>query len=415
MNYTHKEIEKLVRENINKRTALGNGLYLTINNGSASFGYRYQINGRRRQLGLGAFCSKTNTLRMARVKLMEASILVKSGKDPLTIKREQKKEQQSERQQISRSFRKVATEYVESKKVEWKNRKHEQQWRNTLETYAFPIIGNIPVTDVETAHLLKILRPIWNSKTETATRVRNRIEIILSYAEAHKWRSGENPARWKGHLSVILPKPEKIKKVKNHPALPYSELPEFMNNLRKLDGVSARALEFLILTASRTSEVINARWEEFHIGRYTWIIPKERMKMNKLHRVPVSDPARNIINLMRRQNRQSEYIFTNPSTGRNISSGAMSSVLKRLGRKDITVHGFRSTFRDYVAERTNTPFRIAEQALAHKLNDSVEAAYQRSDLLEKRRHLMDVWGHYCCPPESNVIKLKKRMNWDGTI
>lgn len=216
-------------------------------------------------------------------------------------------------------------------------------------------------------------------------------------------------------MSTILPTPGKIKKTQHHPALPYSDLPHFLTRLAEVDGVGARALEFAILTAARTSEVIYARWDEFHIGKYTWIIPRVRMKMGKTHRVPISDPARNIINQMKRQNRQSEYVFTNPSNGERLSTAAMAAVLKRMGRSDITVHGFRSTFRDYVAEKTNTPAQTAEAALAHKLLDSTEAAYQRSDLLEKRRHLMDVWGNFCYPPESNVFKFKKKMNYDGTI
>ena len=415
---TAKGLEKLIKDSIPARTALGGGLYLTITKGgSASFGFRYNNgknengNPRKRLIGLGAFCPNNNTLAMARNKTIRLKAMINQGIDPIEQSLQDKAKAQAvikankiKDEKNQATFDKVALEYIESKKAEWKNAKHLQQWVNTLTTYAFPTIGKIPVSDIETEHVLAILKPIWKTKTETATRVRTRLEAVLSYAEAHNWRSGGNPARWRGHLSVILPSPQKLKELKHHSALSYGELPSFMSILSNTDGMGARALELTILTATRTKESLGARWEEFDLNNRVWTIPKERMKAGVEHRVPLSDQAMKVATKMADQ-KMSDYVFPNRSNGKPMSNAGMSSVLKRLDRTDITVHGFRSTFRDYVAEKTNTPGRIAEAALAHKLKDASEAAYQRGDLIEKRKILMQSWANYCYPTGEKVIPL----------
>ena len=415
---TAKGLEKLIKESIPARTALGGGLYLTITKGgSTSFGFRYNSgkndngNPRKRLIGLGAFCPSNNTLAMARNKAIKLKGMINQGIDPIeqsiqernrALAAEKANKIAEERNQAT--FNKVALEFIESKKAEWKSAKHHQQWVNTLTTYAFRIIGHIPVADIETAHVLAILKPIWNTKTETATRVRTRLEAVLSYAEAHNWRTGGNPARWRGHLSAILPSPQKLKELKHHSALAYAELPQFMGILSNTDGMGARALELTILTATRTKESLGARWEEFDLNSRIWTIPKERMKAGVEHRIPLSDQAMKMV-LKMAEYKMSDYVFPNRSNGKPMSNAGMSSVLKRLERTDITVHGFRSTFRDYVAEKTNTPGRIAEAALAHKLKDASEAAYQRGDLIEKRKILMQSWANYCYPTGEKVIPL----------
>ena len=415
---TAKGLEKLIKDAIPARTALGGGLYLTIKkSGSASFGFRYSSgtnangNQRLRLIGLGGFCAKTNTLGMARSKATDLKAMINKGIDPIEqLIQDQKGTEAANRENKIKdemnlaTFNSVALEYIESKKAEWKNAKHQQQWVNTLTTYAFPVIGKMPVADVETAHVLAVLKPIWNTKTETATRVRTRLEAVLSYAEAKNWRTGGNPARWRGHLSAILPSPQKLKDRKHHSALPYGELQQFMNILSNTDGMGARALEMTILTATRTKESLGAKWSEIDLDNRVWTIPKERMKAGVEHRVPLSEQAMKVVTKMA-DNKMSDYVFPNRASGKPMSNAGMSSVLKRLERTDITVHGFRSTFRDYVAEKTNTPERTAEAALAHKLKDASEAAYQRGDLIEKREILMQTWANYCYPTGEKVIRM----------
>jgi integrase len=403
---TAKEIEAIIRRGVVKSHPVGSNLYLRINKGgSIDWVFRYQLRGKRTPLGMGGYDSKANNLAIVRRKVNQAKVNINQGIDPLELKREEKIAAKTKAAQDRHTFESVALEYIESKKAEWKNIKHHQQWINTLYQYAFPVIGKLPVSAIDTNHILAILKPIWNTKTETATRVRTRIEAVLSYAEAHQWRSDANPARWRGHLSVILPSPQKLKDLKHHAALPYSELPAFMQVLSNTDGVGARALSIAILTASRTTEVLQARWDEISFHERTWSIPKERMKAGIEHRIPLSDQAIKIFRLLE-SHRMSDWIFPNRTNGHHLSNAGMSSVLKRMGRTDITVHGFRSSFRDYVAEKTSTPPRIAEAALAHKLKDSVEAAYQRSDLLDKRRVLMQTWANYCLEKSKKVVQLR---------
>jgi integrase len=402
---TAKQVDSLVKNNVIGRHAVGEGVYLNIKpEGSISWVFRYQLDGRRRNMGLGAYHRTSFTLADARRKADQLRNSLSNNVDPIAQRHKVRVKAKVEQQKQSNTFQSCAEEYIEAKKAGWKNAKHLQQWQNTLITYAFPIIGKTPVSEIETAQVLKILKPIWTTKTETATRVRTRIELVLDYAEALKLRSGSNPARWRGHLAAILPSPRKIKKLKHHPALPYSELQPFMSRLSTTNGIGARALEIAILTASRTFEVLGATWEEFDLDKRVWTVPQERMKAGVEHRIPLSAAAMKILNVLH-DGRISDYVFPNLTTGKNLSNAGMSSVLKRMERTDITVHGFRSTFRDWVAEKTNTPERIAESALAHRLKDASEAAYQRGDLIEKRQALMTNWANYCYPTKDKVVKL----------
>jgi integrase len=371
---TAKQVESLIKNNVIGRHSVGEGVYLNIKpEGSISWIFRYQLDGRRRNMGLGAYHRSSFTLADARRKADQLRNSLSNNVDPIAHRQKVRVKAEVERQKQSNTFQTCAEAFIDSKKAGWKNAKHHQQWVNTLTTYAFPVIGKTPVSEIETAQVLKILKPIWTTKTETATRVRTRIELVLDYAEALKLRSGSNPARWRGHLATILPNAAKIRKIEHHPALPYDELQPFMGILSVTNGIGARALEIAILTASRTFEVLGATWSEIDLEKRVWTVPEERMKAGIEHRIPLSESA--------------------------------MKVLKRMGRTDITVHGFRSTFRDWVAEKTNTPERIAESALAHRLKDASEAAYQRGDLIEKRQALMTNWANYCYPTKDKVVKL----------
>jgi len=403
-NLTALKIESLADTG---RYADGSGLYLNISkDGTKSWLYRYQLKGKRRWMGLGSYHRKSNTLAMARSKSVEAKALVNRGIDPLDQQRDEdegkrlsdlKSKRENELQ--SMTFKVCAEGYIETMKAQWSNAKHIQQWTNTLVTYALPFIGNMPVKDIEVEHIQLVLDPIWETKTETANRVRQRIESILAYAIGKKYRNTPNPAIWKGLLDSFYPKPEKVKQKryekagleKHHNALPYDELPAFMQDLRNMEGIAAIALQFTILTASRTSEIRFAKWDEFNIDKKEWNIPKGRMKARKAHRVALSDAATNLLNTLPRLN---EYVFPGGKVDKPISDGAMSSVLKRMNRKGITVHGFRSSFRDYIGEETGFPYRLAEFALAHGLTDEAEKAYARGDMLKKRFTMMNAWADY---------------------
>jgi integrase len=411
-NITAKGLEKLIRDSVTGRTPIGGNIYLSIKTGgSTSFDYRYQINGKRRQIGLGAYCPINNTLSIARSKALNVQGMVAQGIDP--IQQKVKDSAAKEADELANAFnavkdeatfKVVALEYIDTKKAEWKNSKHTAQWWNTLVTYAFPKIGSMPVDNIDTQHILKVLKPIWNTKTETASRVRGRIELILDYAEVQKWRTGSNPARWKGHLKSILPSPQKIVEVKHHKAMPYEELPIFLGDLKLMDGMGARCLEMAILTCLRTNECTGAKWSEINLDKQLWTVPKERMKKGVEHRIPLSDMAMKLLIKLSEQ-RTNDYVFPSSSNNGGISNGAMDALLIRKGYKPYTVHGFRSTFRDYITEKTNTAWRTGEEALAHKLADKAEAAYQRGDLLEKRTILMQIWANYCYPTGEKVIQM----------
>jgi integrase len=291
------------------------------------------------------------------------------------------------------TFKACAEAYIDAHRSEWKNDKHIQQWENTLIHYAYPTLGDLAVELVDEALVLKVLLPIWQEKTETAKRLRGRVESVLDWATFNKFRHGENPARWKGHLEHSLAKPSKVTKVVHHPALPYSLIAKFMTKLRLCDGVGARALEFLILTAVRSGEVRGATWDEVDLQQKIWTIPAGRMKMSREHRVALSDDAAALLTAMPRLD-GCRFVFPGAKLQSPMSDMTLTAVLRRMKRIDITVHGFRSTFRDWAAEATNYPHELAEMALAHVVSNKVEAAYRRGDMLEKRRSMMNDWANY---------------------
>lgn len=370
----------------------GGGLYLQVaKGGSKSWIFRFMIAGKPRYMGLGSI--DTFSLREARERAKEARKLVADGIDPIDARRERVAAARADDAKLV-SFSEAAERYIKAHTAGWKNPKHADQWGNTLTTYAYPIIGPISVAKVDTAHIMQIIEPIWTDKTETASRVRGRIESVLDWATARRYRSGENPARWRGHLDKLLPARSKVAKVRHHPAMPYTDLPEFMQRLRALDSISAKALEFTILTAVRTSEAVGATEAEIDFRAKVLTIPAERMKANRPHRVPLSDRALEILKTTPRE-ANNPYVFPGAKRGKPLSNMAMLELLQGMGGTEgLTVHGFRSTFRDWAAERSRCPREIAEAALAHVVKDKTEAAYQRGDLLEKRRRLMAAWGAF---------------------
>jgi integrase len=298
------------------------------------------------------------------------------------------------------TFKAVAEAYVTAHEAGWKNDKHIAQWKSTLKAYVYPRFGDVPVMTVATSHVLAALEPIWREKPETASRLRGRIEAILDYAKARQWRTGENPAAWRGHLVELLPSRKKIAPIEHHAALPWREMGAFLPKLRAQVGVGARALEFAIFTAARSGEVFGARWREIDMIDKVWTVPAERMKGGREHRVPLSKAAlellQNLAGLFPTD--PDSFVFPSVSTGRGLSNMAMTMTLRRMKRADLTAHGFRSTFRDWAAEATGFPGEVAEAALAHVVGDKVEAAYRRGDLFEKRRRLMNEWAAFCCRP-----------------
>ena len=369
----------------------GDGLYLKVGEtGSKSWIVRWKAGGKLRKHGLGP--APEVSLAEARQKADEVRRAIRSGIDPNEDRRAKQAEAAVAAARLI-TFDKASREYIESHKAGWKSVKHGQQWAATLATYANPTIGKLPVSAIDTGLIMRVLKPIWSKKPETAGRVRGRIEAVLSWAKAFGYREGENPAAWRGHLDQLLPSRGKVRPVEHHAALPYDALPAFMHDLRERDGVAAMALELTIPTAARTSETLNATWDEFDCDNAIWIVPPERMKGGRPHRVPLCKRAVVIVEEMRTVKR-SDFVFPGARRGRPMSNMAMTTVLRRMGRGDLTVHGFRSTFRDWVAERTAYPREVAEAALAHLNADKVEAAYARGDLLEKRRRLMTAWAAY---------------------
>lgn len=376
------------------------GLYLVVQaTGTKSWVFRYQLAGKRREMGLGSLTKVDG--KAARAMAAQARVLVGNGKDPLEERKVERARVQAEVVAADKrvvTFKDVATEYIAQHRAGWRNPKHAQQWQNTLETYAYPDIGEIPVGDVDTSMVLKILKSIWTKKTETASRVRSRIELILSYAKAKKLRDGENAAQWRGHLDMLLPKPTKVRKVRHHAALPYAQAPTFFKALVARTGVAARALEFAILTAARSGEVRLAEWGEIDLDKGIWTVPADRMKAQKEHRVPLSSHAMDLLGTQPKVD-GTELIFPGVRMGRPLSDMSLAAVLKRMEFGEFTVHGFRSTFRDWTAEATHFPHEMAETALAHTLTSKVEAAYRRGDMIEKRREMMQAWSDYLNPAE----------------
>jgi len=386
----------------------GAGLYLQVSkSGSKSWVYRYKTAGKERRHGLGGY-SSDNSLKDARISAGECRKLRRQGIDPISYKH-QKMVAKRLNDAKAITFKECALSYIASHKSGWRNAKHVAQWTNTLETYAYPIIGELSIQDIDTGLVLAVIEPIWHTKTETASRIRQRIEKILDWAKVRGYRDGENPARWRGHLSVSLPKPAKVSKVKHFKALPYKELPAYFQQLRQINTIAAKALAFTILTATRATEARECRWCEIDTSNKVWIIPAHRMKADNEHRVPLSDEALKIINEVQGYN--TDLLFTGIKRGQAISEATIRKLLKKT-HATITTHGFRSTFRDWCAEMTAYPRELAEKALAHSVGNATEAAYQRGDMLAKRQRLMTAWGDYCTTDsiKSGVIPISKVVN-----
>jgi integrase len=376
------------------RHADGGGLHLLVkDSGSRSWVFRFMLNGKSRDLGLGPAGSGGLSLSQARDRATELRLKVKAGIDPLAERAVAEAETKAAVQAATAAgvtFKEMAEMHIKANRDSWRNAKHKQQWENTLAAYAYPIIGNLPVAEVDTPHVLQILEPIWKDKTETASRLRGRIETVLDSAKARGYRQGENPARWRGHLAQILPARTKLSRG-HHKAMPYDAIPAFLKRLREREAVAALALEFVILTACRTSEAIEATWSEIDLDKAIWTIPAARMKAGKEHRVPLSPRAVQILEATRQLG--SSYAFPGTRSA-SLSSMAMAMLLRRM-KVDVTVHGFRSAFRDWAAECTGYSHEVAEMALAHTISNAVERAYRRGDLFDKRRQLMADWAAFC--------------------
>ncbi|MGO9446311.1 MAG: tyrosine-type recombinase/integrase [Thiobacillaceae bacterium] len=369
------------------------GLALQITSrGTRSWILRIRVAGKRRDMGLGAFPGVT--LAGAREKARVMREQVDNGIDPILDRRLKKSALTAE---LARSitFTQATDGFLKDKAAGWKNAKHAAQWAATLEQYAFPVIGKLQARDVDLPHVLAILRPLWEVKTETASRLRGRIDNILDWATVHGYRAGPNPARWKGHLDKLLPAPSKVSKVEHLAALPYQQINLFLNNLHLMEGIAARAVEFAIITAARSGEVRGATWDEINLQDAVWTIPAERMKAGKEHRIPLSDRALQLLLALPRSE-DSEHVFPSPR-GKELSDMSLSAVLRRMAA-GFTVHGMRSTFRDWAGETTGFPREVIEHALAHQIKDRAEAAYARGSLFEKRRRLMAEWSTYAYTP-----------------
>ena len=384
----------------------GDNLWLVVTpSGTKNWAFRYTKDGTSHTMGLGPI--SLVSLQEARLKAQDNRRLLFDGIDPLA-KRHRDRQTALLDKATSITFEDAAEQFVSSHKAGWKNAKHAAQWASTLKTYAHPVIGHLAVADVDVGLVMQVIEPIWQTKSETASRLRGRIEAILDWAKVRGYRDGENPARWKGNLDHLLPARAKVQKVKHHSALPYAEIGAFMKNLRQQDGTSALAFEFAILTACRTGEVLNATWAEIDLKANTWTIPGDRMKAGQEHRVPLSGRAIEILEQMGKTHatKPERPIFPGKRYKKPLSNMAFLMLLRRMGREDLTAHGFRSTFRDWVAEQTSFPREVAEMALAHTIGSKVEAAYRRGDLFEKRRKLMDDWA-CACISETKMISLKE--------
>lgn len=385
----------------------GAGLYLQVRGSNArSWILRYMLNGKAREMGLGSYPEMG--LDDARQQAEDCRRLRNSGIDPIDRRKADRAAQQLD-QAKAITFSDCAARYIAGHRAGWRNEKHAAQWESTLATYAEPTLGKLSADAVSTELILRILEPIWKTKTETANRVRGRIEMVLDWAKARGYRTGDNPARWRGHLDKLLPKRSKLKKVKHHPSLPYAELPAFMLKLRSDESTAARALEFAILTASRATEAVKAKGEEINERDGLWSVPDSRMKSGVGHIVPLSERATTIAKAQIKAHGKS-YIFPGLRAGKALTDAALLVLLDRTGFPDITTHGFRSTFKTWAAECTAFPRDVVEKALAHTLEDKTEAAYMRGELLEKRRKLMDAWAKYCSSApvskSGNVVSIR---------
>ena len=383
------------------------GLALQITaSGARSWVLRVTVGGKRRDMGLGA-ASSANGLAEARKKAQAARDKIREGIDPTEQARSARSQLKAQRARAL-TFKQCAEKYISSHKASWKNEKHAGQWSATLETYAYPVMGGLLVRNVDVAHMTRVLEPIWQEKTETASRLRGRIQAVLDWAAAHGYRpKGLNPAAWKGHLDKLLPRPSKVARVEHHTALPIAEVGSFMAGLRKQEGIGARALEFAILTAARSGEVRGATWPEIDLQAKLWTIGPQRMKAGREHRVPLSDAAIKLLKGLPRV-KGLDVVFAGPHGGM-LSDMALTAVCRRMKVRAVP-HGFRSTFRDWASERTNVLRDVAEMALAHAISSKVEAAYRRGDLSEKRRRLMQAWSDFCAKVEKEIVSRAKAVS-----
>ncbi len=382
----------------------GKGLWLQVRGPEQrSWLFRYAYKGKQRQMGLGPV--DLVCLAEARDKALEARKLLFAGTDPLQDRQATKAAEAL--RQSALTFEAVAALYLAAHEPTWRNPKHRYQWRATLATYVYPVIGKTLVASVDTGAVMRIIEPIWRTKPETAVRIRGRIETVLDYATARSWRTGDNPARWRGHIASLLPPRDKVKAVEHHAALPWAEIGAFMTTLGAQRGVAAKALQFTIYTAARTTEALEARWTEFDLNSGLWTIPGDRMKAGREHRVPLSEPALDILRGQKGDTSEGVrdgFVFPGGKPNTSLSNMAMTAVLRRMGMGNLTVHGFRSTFRDWAGETTSYARETAEAALAHTINNKTEAAYSRGDLLEKRRRLMNDWATYCSRPAPSTAE-----------
>jgi integrase len=369
----------------------GGSLYLRVaEGGSKQFIFRYIVAGKPHDMGIGP--AHTFSLAEARERAREARKLLADGMDPLAAKREARGSLRAAAAQ-AKTFRQCAEGYIKDNESEWSCAKHRLEWERSLAKYAFPILGSLPVASIDTPLVLQVIKPLWQRVPETASRVRGRIENVLGWATVHHYRTGDNPARWSGLLEHALPA---VVKGEHHKALPYVEMPAFMARVRDQGSVTAKCIEFIALTAARLAEAQAATWDEIDFEARTWTIPGSRMKAGAEHRVPLSPAALTVLAGMR-EIKQSNYVFPGIKPGQPIGDNMPLKLLGRMGVAT-TIHGLRSTFRDWAAETTNYPNHVVEQALAHAIPNAVEAAYRRGDLFEKRRRLMDAWADYCAKP-----------------
>ena len=421
------ELDAIIKGKIPKRYPLQDGLYFTIKkSGAMSFGIRYQINGKTDYKGIGGYDKVHTTLGIARAKCEAYRVQIRQGINPKIEEQQEFDLKQSAKaiaEQLKDStFAKYAYQHIMNLEPSWTNAKTSAQWRSSLEQYAFPVIGDTPVSDISRTQVLEILQPIWIEKTETADRVRRRIAAILDAAISDDLRTERNPAIWRGSLHGKLPSVESVKKAKApteeraHASLHYTDLPMFMEALRAQDGIGARALEFCILNANRTTEVLDATWDEFDLEEGIWSIPARRMKGRERHNIPLSKESIALIK-QQQQLKMGEFVFPNRSNGKSLSQAGMSSVLKRMNKikewKDIhgqliTVHGFRGCFKTWTTEKTDTDWLTGEMALAHKIKDKSSATYQKGQLIDKRRRLMQKYSDYACAtPLAKVVQLRE--------
>jgi integrase len=400
----------------------GGGLYMQVTQGAAelcrSWVFRYALKGQfverdgkrwqpTRYMGLGPIADIP--LNEARELARECRNLVREGRDPIDDRDRRVAENLAAKAAVV-TFDECANEYIREHHESWKNEKHRAQWQSTLKTYASPVLGRMSVADIELAHVMRVIGPIWKTKTETATRLRGRIESILAWATVSGFRTGDNPARWDGWLEKRLPKPSEVRTVQHHAAIDYREMPTFIVELRKREGVAALALEFTILTAARSGEVRGMTWGELRLGEKLWVVPADRMKGSREHRVPLCQRARAILEQVKSLapgKDPNSNVFPG-SGGKPLSDMTLTAVLRRMGRPELTAHGFRSSFRDWAGNETEFARELAEAALAHIVGDKAEQAYRRSDGLDKRRRLMDAWADYCEGKQpGKVVKLRR--------